>query len=361
MNVMTETVGPRDEYGLESYLDPTSYPSGLGLDALETIPVIDAGPAYTGTPGAIDRLAAEVYSAHKRIGFLAIVNHGVPQGIIDAAYTAIREFFDQPMAEKMKIRCGELSSGYTPAQSTIYVSSPVNNNTKGDLNENLRIVRERPADHPAIVAGMRFHGPNQWPNGVPGFKPRMLAYYNAMEALGRRLLPAYARALDLPANWFDAKFTDPMWSTRNSFYPANGGIDGAEENQFGIAPHYDHGFITLLPVSKEPGLEVLARTGRWVPVKIPDGAILVNTGEFMHRWTNGCFFATPHRVQPPKNKRYSLGFFFNPNADVSCTPLETCCGTNNPPKYTGMSMHDYLSWYVDRNYMLTAGGKQEPN
>src|SRR3546814_8233334 len=118
----------------------------------------------------------------------------------------------------------------------------------------------------------------------------MLAYYETVEALARKMLPVYARALDLPAAYFDRYFADPMWTTRNAWYP---GSPDAEENQFGISPHRDHSFITFLPLSEEPGLQIQTPRGEWIKAEQVEGAIIVNTGEFMNRRSNGRFIATP--------------------------------------------------------------------
>ena len=293
--------------------------------------------------------------AEEEIGFFAIVNHGVAATVVDRAYAELARFFALPLEAKMALNFAKTSSGYIPLRSTVYVSSPVAKNTRKDLNETFMAMRERPADHPAIAAGLRFHGPNQWPADLPGFRAGMTAYFEAMEALGYRLLPAFARALDKPADIFAPYFSDPMWSTRNAHYPPI----APEDNQFGIAPHRDHGFFTMLPLSTEPGLEVLARSGRWIAVAIPEDAILVNTGEFMNRWTNGRFLATPHRVIPPRRDRYSLAFFFNPTHDVVCEALDTCIGPDTPRRFDDVfTMHDYLAWYVDTNVLVGRGGAQ---
>ena len=175
----------------------------------------------------------------------------------------------------------------------------------------------------------------------------MLAYYDAMESLGYKLLPVYARALDLPADYFDGLFDDPVWTTRNQHYPPI----AAEANQFGIAPHCDHGFLTLLPATEEPGLEIRTPNGNWLSANTFDGAIIVNTGEFLNRWTNGRFMATPHRVVPQKRDRYSIAFFFNPTWDTVADPLPTCIGPDNPPKFKPVRLLDYRQWYVNQNFL----------
>lgn len=319
----------------------------------EVIPLLDLGPYLRGEAGALDRLAAELRHAQENVGFYFIVNHGIPQPLIDRAHANVRRFCSLPDAEKRK------HPNYVPPGSTIYVTSTVNANTKPDLNEMLRIVRERPADHPAIRAGFSSHGPNHWPDErlLPGWRAEMSAYYDAMERLGHRMLPVYARALDLPADYFAGLFDDPVWTTRNQHYPAV----TPEANQFGIAPHRDHGFLTLLPVTDEPGLEIQAADGRWLPINSIPGAIIVNTGEFLNRWTNGRFMATPHRVIPPRRDRYSIAFFFNPTWDTVADPLPTCVGPDNPPRFKPVRFLDYRDWYLSQNYLdLKDGERAEP-
>jgi isopenicillin N synthase-like dioxygenase len=317
----------------------------------EEIPIVDLGPYLADEADALDRLAAELRHAQEEIGFWFAINHGVPHAMIDRAHANLVRFFALSETEKRKL------GNYFGPSSTLLASSTINANTRPDLNEMLRIVRERPADHPAIRAGLPGHGPNEWPDEalLPGWKAEMLDYYAMTESLGYRLLPAYARALDLPANYFDRLFDDPQWTTRNQHYPPV----AAANNQFGLAPHSDHGFLTLLPVTSEPGLEIRTASGRWLPANALDGAIIVNTGEFLNRWTNGRFLATAHRVVPPRQDRYSLAFFFNPSWDTVAEPLPTCTGPDNPPRFRPVRFLDYREWYINQNY-LDETGKARP-
>ncbi len=50
----------------------------------EEIPVLDLGSYLAGEPGALQRLGAELRRAFEQIGFYFIVNHGVPQSLVDA-------------------------------------------------------------------------------------------------------------------------------------------------------------------------------------------------------------------------------------------------------------------------------------
>ncbi|MEK9661825.1 MAG: 2OG-Fe(II) oxygenase family protein, partial [Alphaproteobacteria bacterium] len=121
--------------------------------------------------------------------------------------------------------------------------------------------------------------------------------------------------------------------------------------QFGIAPHRDHGFLTLLPVTDVPGLQIRTASGRWLPAHFVENGIIINTGEFLNRWTNGRFMATPHRVIPPQRDRYSLAFFFNPTWDTIAEPLPTCVSDDNPPRFKPVRFIDYRQWYLEQNYL----------
>jgi len=318
------------------------------------IPVLDLREYLAGSMDAREKLALKLREIQETVGFYVVVNHGVADGPVQRAYVALREFFALPLEEKLRLRIDERSVGYIPERSTVYVSSKFNANTKEDLNETITIARERPADDPAILAGLRFVGPNRWPESLPGFRDAMIAYQEALSGLGYAMLPLYARALDLPAEYFAPYFTEPTWWMRNTYYPA---VE-PEENQFGISPHSDHSFITLLPLSDVAGLEILSPEREWIPAAPVDGGIIVNTGEFLNRWSNGRFLATPHRVLAPEHDRYSMAMFFNPNPDTLAEPLSTCVSEDRPAAFEPVSMIDYMCWYIDTNYKREAGGLQ---
>jgi isopenicillin N synthase-like dioxygenase len=323
--------------------------------AKRAIPILDLGEYRAGSEAAAEHLAETLRYTQENVGFYVVVNHGVSREVIDHGYAELAKFFALPDEEKLRIRINENTVGYIPPRSTMYVSATVHKNTKKDLNETITLARERPADDPAIAAGIRFVGPNQWPAGRPEFRDAMIAYQNAIAQLGYAMLPLYARALDLPADYFAPYFTEPMWWTRNSHYAA---IE-PEENQFGIAPHCDHSFITLLPISEVSGLEVMWPDGEWVRVDPVPNGIVINTGEFLARWTNGRFLATPHRVIMPKRDRYSMAMFFNPNHDTMAVPLPSCVTPERPVAYEPISMLEYMSWYMDTNYRREGGGRQQ--
>ena len=76
------------------------------------IPVIDFGPGFAGDSGALDATAAHFSAALEDVGFLVMVNHGVPQTLIERTFHEARRFHDQPLDRKMALRMNEHNNGY---------------------------------------------------------------------------------------------------------------------------------------------------------------------------------------------------------------------------------------------------------
>src|SRR5262249_45735928 len=153
--------------------------------------------------------------------------------------------------KKLALKLNHHSTGYMPMRGNTLRTSTVQANTKPNLNEAFFVKRELPADHPDVLADRRFRGANRWPEGMPGFRETIIDYAETMERLVLKMVRVYARALDLPAIYFDGPFTDCQFSLRMTHYPHQ---DGPIEDEFGLAPHTDTSFLTLLAPNDVPGL-----------------------------------------------------------------------------------------------------------
>jgi isopenicillin N synthase-like dioxygenase len=314
---------------------------------MSTIPVIDLGPYLRRAPGALQATAAKLRDALEGVGFFIIVDHGVPEDLVRRTFGEARRFHDQPLDRKMALRMNEHNNGYMAMNRYAVWTSDVNTNTRPDLNEAFFVKRERAPDDPLLRSGRRFAGPNRWPDDLPGFRDTVLAYTEAVDALGRRLLPACAVALELPLDYFDRAFAESQFSFRLSHYPP---VE-ADANQFGIAPHTDANFLTFLAQTDIPGLQVRTPAGAWLDVPYIAHSFAVNSGDMMLRWTNGRFKSTPHRAVPPVGRaRYAIPYFLGPHMDTVITCLPTCQGPDNPPRFPPITYAEYLRWWYDANY-----------
>ena len=311
------------------------------------VPVLDVGPYLAGAPGALETTAAELRAALEGVGFFIIVNHGVPRALIERTFAEARRFHAQPYEAKLKLRMNEHNNGYMAMGRYAVWTSDVNANDKPDLNEAFFVKRERSPDDPLRRSGRRFVGENLWPDDLPGFRETVLAYTDAVDALGRRLVRMVAAALDLPADYFDEAFAESQFSFRLSHYPPV----AAAPNQFGIAPHTDANFLTFLAQTEVPGLQLRLPSGAWVDVPYVPDSFAVNAGDMMFRWTNGRFKSTPHRALPPVGRpRYAIPFFLGPHIDTVIACLPTCQGPGNPPRFPPITYDAYLRWWYEANY-----------
>lgn len=312
----------------------------------DAIPLIDLAPLGDGMDGA-RAIAPELREVLEDVGFFIIANHGVAQELIDRTFGEAERFHALPMAAKRALAMNAHNNGYMAMSRYNVRTSRVSEAAKPDLNEAFFIKRERPADDPLVLARRRFAGANQWPRDLPGFRDTLLAYTDAVDALGRRLLPALALALDLPPETFAAAFQESQFSFRLSHYPPA----EREAGQYGIAPHTDANFMTFLAQSGIPGLQIRSASGDWQDVPYVPGSFVVNSGDMLHRWTNGRFKSTPHRALPPADgPRYAIPYFLGPHMDTEIRCLHTCCDDANPPQYPPITYGDYLAWWYDANY-----------
>lgn len=316
----------------------------------DEIPIVDVGPYFRGEADALRRAANALRDAEENIGFYYLRGHGVPQALVDQVFRAARQFHALPLERKMAIRRNQHNVGYMPFRSSVVRANAVEGEKKPNMVEAFFAKRDLPADHPDVLANKPFRPANQWPlpDEAPGFRAACVAYSDALEALGKRLLPVYATALDLPADFFEEAFKEPQYSLRLSHYPA---YDQAEKDEFGIAPHTDSSFLTFLAQNDVPGLAVRKTTGEWIEAPVVADTFIVNSGDLLRRWTNDRFLSTPHlAINRDGRERYSIPFFFDCQADYVMECLPTCTGPGNPPKYRPTTYVEYLTWFTRTNY-----------
>ncbi|MER3546116.1 MAG: flavonol synthase [Rhodanobacteraceae bacterium] len=285
-----------------------------------------------------DAFVAELGAAYREFGFCGITGHGIDARLIDGAYETFRRFFALPLDIKMKYHVPGSGGarGYTPFKVETAKGSQY-----PDLKEFWHIGRELPDDSPY----RELMPQNLWPSEVPAFREYGYGLYEALDALGTRVLRALALHIGLPENFFDDKTNAGNSILRPIHYPP---IETADIPNVRAGAHEDINFITLLVGASAAGLELLTREGGWLPITATGDTIVVNIGDMLQRLTNHVYPSTTHRVvNPPgveaRKPRYSIPFFLHPNPDVVLDPLPSCVTPGNPRRYhTPITAHEYL-------------------
>lgn len=312
----------------------------------DSIPLIDLGPFLAGTAEDRARVAAEIGAACRGVGFFYVTNHGVPQTLIDAVFAESKRFFAQPHDEKMRISIVESPNhrGFFPIGG-----ENVDPEKTFDLKEGFDMALELGPEDPGVRAGLPLHGPNQWPENLPGYRETLDAYYDALCDLGRSLCRAFAMALGLAEDYFDAKLDKPLAQLRLLHYPPQTGP--ASEREMGVGAHSDYGCVAMLYQDDVGGLQIRNSAGEWIEAPPIPGAFVCNIGEMMARWTNDTFAATLHRVINTSGRdRYSAVVFFDPSYEVEVACLDCCQGPGNPPHYPPTTAGVYLKKRLDETF-----------
>jgi isopenicillin N synthase-like dioxygenase len=135
----------------------------------------------------------------------------------------------------------------------------------------------------------------------------------------------------------------PICTTRLLHYPPQPA--SAAQGQIGCGAHTDWGALTLLAQDDAGGLQVQARDGSWLNVPPVPGALVVNIGDLMQRWTNDRWPSTMHRVvnRFSGRDRWSIAYFFDLDADAVVVPLPACVSAAQPSRYAPITAGDHLA------------------
>lgn len=236
-------------------------------------------------------VAKDLIQAFQTVGFVYIVNHGLPQNLIDKAFLTAQEFFALPLNDKLLAPHPpnpDHHRGYS-SPGLEKVSQYMDGDTS--VEEALREVVDCKESY-EVGSEQNAIQPNIWlPELVlPGFRSFTTEFYWACHAVAEEILRCIAVGLELD----DPETLNRFHSGHNNqlrllHYPEV----AAEEMEAGkvtrIGAHSDWGSITMLFQDDCGGLEVEdpRKEGSFVPATPVEGACVVNVGDLLMRWSNG--------------------------------------------------------------------------
>lgn len=319
----------------------------LNADRLEqsALPIIDIS-GLRGNASDRQSVQAQLRKASLDTGFFYVVGHGVSSTLIEQVFAEAKAFFDRPMDEKLHIKAADLRClhGYEPLRAqTLEPGSPP------DLKEGFLMGLDLSLEHPAVIQDPANYGPNQWPAGVPDFKPVMSAYFEEMLRVSQEVLRGLALTLDVPADYFDAFCDTPVSTLRLLHYPTQ--PENPLPGEKGCGAHTDWGAVTILLQDDAGGLQVLSRERGWVQATPVAGSFVVNLGDLMGRWTNNLYRSTMHRVINTSGRaRYSVPFFFDGRSDFRVACIPSCLADGDSPRFPPVTVQEHLVEMTRRTY-----------
>jgi isopenicillin N synthase-like dioxygenase len=257
------------------------------------IATLDLEPFLRGDARDKARFAERFGAALKEIGFAVLVRHGVDSALYDEVHDSVLDLFTTTSLEdKMRFRAtrhGSVNQGYFPIEETSDIHP--------DLVEGWVWCR-RAFDMPQDRDGP-FRAEDYWPSA--DYEPRFRRLALAHEALFKPIAQAMLQGLGCDPHAYDSRLTNTNFGLRANYYPP---LSEAQDRSGAgrLLGHEDVDLFTILPATRVEGLQVWNhRSGKWVRLNAPPGAIIINTGDYMQRISNDLLPSTTHRVGKPRD------------------------------------------------------------
>ncbi|PIA51992.1 hypothetical protein AQUCO_01000101v1 [Aquilegia coerulea] len=287
----------------------------------EQIPIIDFSLLNSNIPDQRAKVIQDLAKACQDWGFFMVINHGVPESLMERMLDMCTDFFN--LAEEEKLQCAEVD-----------VLAPIRFGTSFNPSvDKVFFWRDflRVRTHP------QFHSLPR----PASFSEISLEYSKRTRHVARELLKGISESLGLEECYIDkAMELESCYQVliANLYPPCP-----QPEIAMGLPPHSDHGLLTLLIQNQIGGLQV-NHNGKWVNVHPLPNTYLVNTADHLEILSNGKYKSVLHRaLVNNKATRLSLAATHGPCLDNVVTPVtELVDSENNPAQYHGMTYKEYM-------------------
>ncbi|XVE90023.1 hypothetical protein DITRI_Ditri20bG0043100 [Diplodiscus trichospermus] len=286
------------------------------------VPVIDLRDIKL-DPDAHTEIVAKIRYASEKWGFFQVINHGIPQDVMNEDVIAgARRFHEQPNEMKMEFYSLE-------------------NDKKVRFASNYNLFTSKAAswrDTLFCVMAPNPPPPEEYPSVCRGI---LIGYSQHVESLGRILSGLMSEALGLnPGHLIDMGCMEGH-AFVCQYYPACPEPD----RTLGHAKRCDPDFLTIVVQDQIGGLQVLHQD-KWIDIPPREGALVVNIGDLLQLISNDKFRSVEHRVLANRvGPRISVACLFTSHfqhADKIYGPIKELLSPNNPALYKETLIKDYL-------------------
>lgn len=260
------------------------------------IPVVDFAN-FTNISDSAERLsiAKSLVSACQHVGFVYIINHGLPTDLIDNAFEKSKRLFALDHEAKMQAPHPDgpaVHRGYSyPGLEK--VSQYAGGEEK--VGEQLREVIDCKESY-EIGSEANKEQPNVWlpEKTLPGFREATTSFYWECNRVAQTILQALAIGVGLHDPTYLTKHHSGLNNQlRLLHYPPVAAADLKNEKVARMPAHSDWSTITLLFQDDCGGLEIEDphHAGKFVPATPMKNACVMNVGDLLMRWSSGMRFA----------------------------------------------------------------------
>ena len=316
-----------------------------------SIPIIDLEAATR--DDAPQKLLGQVRAATEEAGIIQVVNHGVPQRLIDDFDRRVGRLLGLPRTQKAELASptGHPYRGWRQWPDD-FGRLELERFNVGQFDN---AADARSAGLPEGYLGLYAHA-NVWPADDPGLRDLTHEYIAASRGVADRVLGLYARAHDLSAGTFPVGPLPYLTLTVNNYPTWTYPDTGRDEDKLLLLEHADGSAVTVLAQQGGyEGLQIQLPDGDWLPVPIVPGALQVFSGTLLTRWSNGLLRPARHRVVAGGSvTRRSTAVFYYPSLEQVLEPLPAFIEPGEETDFEPVTGWDLVKDNVE-NYLKVFG------
>ncbi|KAL5227149.1 hypothetical protein ABZP36_015414 [Zizania latifolia] len=310
-----------------------SPPQPLPTGAAFAIPAVDL---------SLPRSAAVplVRAAARSFGFFHVTNHGVLDGTVASAISAVRAFHEQPVTARSV--CYSLTPVDGVTYSTIPIQQPRNSGGQRAASAASPLLPWR--DSLVVRFGPEAADLGRLPAACREALPE---YQRSLTAFGKEMAGLLSEALGVGAERLERAMQVEGWLMACHYYPPC----PEPARVVGSLEHTDPSVFTVLSQDAVGGLQIRREeggaAGGWVDVPPVPGALLVNVGDVLKMVSNDEYESVEHRVviKSSQDARVSIALFFNPakrGASDLLGPLPELVAAEKPARYRCFTLPEFM-------------------